>query len=141
MSRRKPSLGHQFSHTTSGSTVLMIFQWEMAPCLRHLSSVFAFARPKTSSSPTCVWKTLESTSCVGYRYSSLKRLPRTSAWVGLRNEKVDAELIQKMTRLVKSCSTLVSAGASSSRKIRQDGKTDMMVRMISRAGGSRRSPA
>ena len=140
---------HQFSHTALGITVLMTFQCPIALCLCHASNCFVL--PILSTSPcSSKFSAVMASSCWGTRKALRAPLPRKSASMGFRN--VIGELgvfLQKMTTLVKSVSVDIvesdleirGSRGSSSRKMRQEGKTARMVRTTWDAAGSARSPA
>ena len=101
----------------------------------------SFLRRIPSSRPTK--KSLSATSCFGMRKASRDGLFRISPAVGSRKEIPVASLVQNMTMLVKSLPSLSIASSSRgcSRKMRQEGKTSLMVCTITAGGGSVKSPA
>jgi hypothetical protein len=129
---------HQFSHIECGSTVLITAQCPRALCFCHLTS--ACCCPFLIISLLPAVRTSASISCFGSRNDFLAPLPRKSASVGFRKVRDPEFFLQKMTMLVKSVRDPSSA-FSSSRKIRQEGKADWIVRTMRPVDGRARSPA
>ena len=135
---------HQLSQTSLGKTVLITAQWPNAlvSChLRNLSVLFLIKTPPSSSlMPMCS----STTSCFGVKKFFLVPLFKKSCSTGSLKVIGELELVQKITIFVKSifsCSRVSASGRGDSRKIRQVGKTVLMVWITMRADGRRRSPA
>jgi hypothetical protein len=83
-------------------------------------------------------------SCFGNKYIFLAPLPSISFSFGVRKVSGESELVQKITMFVKSMiggDEGDGTGGGPSRKMRQVGKMERIVRTMMCAEGRRRSPA
>ena len=139
------SIPYQFSQITFGNTVLITAQCPIALCCCHWANLLVSFLNRTPPSPCLSSNRCMSTSSFGTKKVSRAPLPNRSLSVGSLNVSFSSGLlVQKITMFVKSRFSVwrVSAeGTSDSRKMRQVGKTALMVLMMIRAGGSRKSPA
>lgn len=133
---------HQFSQTSFETTCLMTAQCPRALCWCHFTNLsVSFLRRIPSSPPAR--KSLSVTSCLGLRKASRDGLFKTSLAFGSRKVIPSVSFVQNMTIFVKSLPSLSRAASSRgcSRKMRQDGKTSLIVCTTTAGGGSVKSPA
>jgi len=131
---------HQFSHTLAGITRLITVQ-----CPKPLRSWYAASCSvsllRTRRGSSLARKSVSNTSCFGVRKYSRVLLFNISVATGWRKVTSPLVLMQNMTTLVKSWSSVSSSSFGCSLNIRHEGKTCLMVCTTALIGVSWKSPA